>query len=358
MTSPQRRAGALSGGRLFAGALTLVLLLSALWWLPKWEMGRHDELTLKERIELEDKFRATLAQIFAGAFVLGGLYFSWRTLVQNAEAQVTDRYYKAVEQLGKAGDENMAIRIGGIYALERIARDSPRDHWTVMEVLCAYVRMHAPAVDCDKVPAERAIDAKVLKMGGLQVRPGPPPADIQTILTVLGRRDVSHESPQNRLDLRATDLRGARLGGANLQRAQLDDAHLEYAQLQGARLDRASLAKTHFEVADLSGASLQRAYLLDVYLEGADLSDVSFRGADLTYAHLQRARLVSMDVQGASLAGANLTDADLGGWLHVTAEQVAEAVVQLDPEDKQLTALEDLDEGLDVIVSRLTASTP
>jgi hypothetical protein len=35
------------------------------------------------------------------------------------------------------------VRIGGIYALERIARDSAIDHPTVMEVLAAFIREHS-----------------------------------------------------------------------------------------------------------------------------------------------------------------------------------------------------------------------
>jgi hypothetical protein len=48
------------------------------------------------------------------------------------QGQVTDRYTKAIEQLGS---DKLEVRIGGIYALERIAHDSPRDHPTIMEVL-------------------------------------------------------------------------------------------------------------------------------------------------------------------------------------------------------------------------------
>jgi hypothetical protein len=50
---------------------------------------------------------------------------------------VTDRYTKAIEQ---HGSDKLDVRIGSIYALERIARDSARDHPTVMEVLTAFIR--------------------------------------------------------------------------------------------------------------------------------------------------------------------------------------------------------------------------
>ena len=39
--------------------------------------------------------------------------------------------------------DNLDVRIGGIYALERIARDSARDHSTIMEVLAAFIREHS-----------------------------------------------------------------------------------------------------------------------------------------------------------------------------------------------------------------------
>lgn len=33
--------------------------------------------------------------------------------------------------------------LSGIYALERIAQDSKKDHWPIMEILTAYVRENA-----------------------------------------------------------------------------------------------------------------------------------------------------------------------------------------------------------------------
>lgn len=57
------------------------------------------------------------------------------------QGHITDRFTAAVEQLGS---NNMAVRLGAIYALERISRDSRRGHWTIMETLTAYVREHVP----------------------------------------------------------------------------------------------------------------------------------------------------------------------------------------------------------------------
>lgn len=74
--------------------------------------------------------------------------FTWATVRQagaeqhlTRDGQVTDRYTAAVANLG---DDNEEVRLGGLYALQRIAQDSPRDAPTVVQVISAYVRTHAP----------------------------------------------------------------------------------------------------------------------------------------------------------------------------------------------------------------------
>jgi hypothetical protein len=89
----------------------------------------------------------TLAQILAGTALLSGLYFTWRTLQVNREGQITERFTRAIDQLGATDDDGnklFEIRLGGIYALERIARESKEDYWPIMEILTAYVRQNAP----------------------------------------------------------------------------------------------------------------------------------------------------------------------------------------------------------------------
>jgi hypothetical protein len=64
---------------------------------------------------------------------------------------VTDRYIKAI---GLLASEKPDERLGGIYALERLMADSPRDQPTIVEVLAAFVRRtsHAP----ERTPATSA----------------------------------------------------------------------------------------------------------------------------------------------------------------------------------------------------------
>jgi hypothetical protein len=60
------------------------------------------------------------------------------TELDAAEKRVTELYTKAVEQLGSA---QAPVRLGGLYALERVAQNNPDQRQTIVNVLCAYLRM-------------------------------------------------------------------------------------------------------------------------------------------------------------------------------------------------------------------------
>ncbi|MGW6933219.1 pentapeptide repeat-containing protein [Lentzea sp. NPDC054927] len=59
----------------------------------------------------------------------------------NADAEarrITELYSKAVQQLG---DAKVPVRLGGLYALERLGQQEPETRRTIVNVLCAYLRM-------------------------------------------------------------------------------------------------------------------------------------------------------------------------------------------------------------------------
>ena len=130
------------GEHLLAVAIVVggCLVVLALIWLPKWQAARP-ELTPQARFEVENDARKTLAEIVGGAALLMGLYFTWSSLEVSREGQVTERFTKAIDQLGNK--DSLAVRVGGVYALERIARDSERDHGPIVEILTAFVRENA-----------------------------------------------------------------------------------------------------------------------------------------------------------------------------------------------------------------------
>ena len=161
------------------------------------------------------KQEVTIVKIITGLLVLVGMYWTSRRVLAAEktvgvveEGQITERFTRAIAQLG---DDNLAFRLGGIYALERIAKDSEKDHSPIMEILTAYVRERAP------------------RQEGIGKAAKTPPTDIQAALTVIGRRETTGENRSTApLDLRATQLAGADLTGAPLRGVKLAGACLLY----------------------------------------------------------------------------------------------------------------------------------
>ena len=323
--------------------------------------------------------------------LIGAPFVIWRSIVAQKtvevqeQGQITDRINKAVEGLGaekvvkRDGKEftqpNLEVRIGAIYALERIAQDSDRDHVQIMEILCAYIRQNAPAPEADDWPVlemkkgegdgpleadwgerlEAFREAQNLAKAKLKLR-----EDIQVALTVIGRRSDKQrrleagrgveaefvfdrpcpdydgqegghdpdalaeykarltgwrrhlEGYQGyRLDLRQTNLRGADLSRLNLAGARLEDSHLEGADLSWAKMQGADLRGAKMQGADLRGAKMQGADLSGAKMQGADLRGAKMQGADLRGAKMQGADLRGAKMQGADLSGAEMQGAVL-----------------------------------------------
>ena len=313
------------------------------------------------------------------AAVIGVPFIVWRSIVAQKtvnvteQGHITDRINTAVQGLGAekvvklpGEDEktvpNLEVRIGAIYALERIAQDSDRDHVQIMEILCAYIRQNAPAPAEDDWPElemrESEDDGPLEedwddRLEAFRTKQEEVKAtltcrtDIQTALTVIGRRSAEqrqieagarrgekstfpfdtpypeYDEPEGdhhpgrveaykaELQNRKWTLRGyARyrldLRNTNLQGADLSGLELRGAKLDGARLQGANLRQARLQGADLRWARLQGADLRDARLQGADLGRARVQGADLEAAWLQGAELWQAGLQGAVLRTARL----------------------------------------------------
>jgi hypothetical protein len=199
-------------------ATSAVLVILALWLLPKLQVAPLRGIKgigPKDVFKAENDARTSVAQMLGGVAVLVGLYFAWTNIVEAKEGHITDRFTKAIDQLGainQDGKIKLEVRLGGIYALERIARDSERDYSPIIEILTAYVREHAV-----HIPDESSEVKSLTK-------------DIQAILTVVGRRSRTYRKGEDQpLDLHKVHLSGADVGGADLSGANLSAADLNYS---------------------------------------------------------------------------------------------------------------------------------
>jgi uncharacterized protein YjbI with pentapeptide repeats len=303
----------------------------------------------------KDNFNALRNALFILAALIGVPFFLWRTGIAQSQASTSrDRAYtelftKAIEQLGaekpkkedvldKKGNlakdnagqplmreiyvPNIEVRIGAIYALERIMNDSRKDAPAIVDTLAAYVRENCgepQEFECEIPQAEnftttgewlKAIDEYVgdpltPKNGTLVARahalrdfPHVSRIDIKTALTVIGRRPDWMKAEEDTKQRPKPDLQKVNLQGWDLSTFNLDFFNLNGAQMQGV---------------DLRGAKMQGADLYNVEMQGANLSKAKMNRANMNVTELQGAFMSNVELQGAELSGTEMQASDISG---------------------------------------------
>lgn len=298
-----------------------LLLGGALLWLAVWRLPPvlypplappegSGQVTVEQetdRLRLQNEARGTLLDALGGGVLLLGAVFTLLQLRATREGQITDRYTKAVDQLG---NKELAASLGGIYALQRIARDSKGDRIAIAEVLCAYARSVERKSRTEKDLGSHTLDKRA--------------PDVQAALTILAkwRRRVGGE-------LKWRDLHGGDFQDARLEDAYLPDAYFYDAQLQRAKLERATLTQANFF----------RSHLQNANLRGADLT-----GADLRRSDLRDADLTDANLNGAMLQNAKADEHTIWpeSWRNPTARQEAGIVeVEHSPESTSADSRDD-----------------
>ncbi len=277
------------------------------------------------------------------------------------QSLLNERYQQGAEMLGSSV---LSVRLGGIYALERLAQEYPYEyHIQIMKLLCAFARHPTRDEDFEKKLAERNANPRM---------PSSLREDVQATIDAIGSRDetrVEIETSQDfKLNLIGADLSYARIGDANLSGAMLHYANLSYtnifstdlsnAYLRGTVMKRAdisdtdftgarasnvdlsgakvfqhnkplfdldyanlspaqpsdrTLLPTHLFDADLSGKSIQRANLHSVIITNSDLSDTHFLDSKLPGAEIIQSNLSGARILRTDMSRATLRDTDLSG---------------------------------------------
>ena len=228
--------------------------------------------------------------LFLGTVGLLGLYVNYhRTRVferqlktqreQLKDQRDSDRrrdqqqlYATNVQHLGSSSE---SVRIGAIYGLERLAKESidSDEPWAskVARILCAHIRITTTREGYLE-REEAKSSQKLTRLSNIF-----PANEITIILEVLTKGD------DNPFDSTEFDLKGV-----HLRNVIIENANLMGSQLLGSNLNGAL-----FDVADLSGA----------ILNGADLSDADLLNVNLTGAYLKNVKLTGTQLREAKLEG-------------------------------------------------------
>ncbi|MEM9032308.1 MAG: pentapeptide repeat-containing protein [Pseudomonadota bacterium] len=205
-------------------------------------------------------------------------------------------------------DEGLELRLGAIYALERIARESRKDHWPIMEVLCAFIRsnpvkaIEVPEINDHLVGGDLQSALDKLR-DAVEALPSPA-LDIQAAMDVIGRRTYTQieweeKNRANELD-RSLNLSEANLQKINASRGRFEHANFNGADCQGADFSESRCQGASFEDARCRGASFE-----DARCQGASFEDARCQGARFVSASCQDAFFVNARFQGASFVAAS-----------------------------------------------------
>jgi uncharacterized protein YjbI with pentapeptide repeats len=278
-------------------AASTILAAVSILWIPKLQIMRVKFHSNLERFNAENEARKSVATLVGGLAIFGSFYTAQRQLGVQQQAQFTDRYTKAIEEIAASddsGNPKLAVRVGGLYVLEQIMNSSEAQHASILEVLCAYIRDNSLQ--------------KILKPDD------GPRADTRVALTILGRRDRD-------LEQSAEHKKGWRLLTAFFtEREFLNAFTVEFVRprldLSGSDLANSELSHLVLAGADFSGAKLSNCKALF-----SDFNHANFNNADLSDC------VIASTIDDASFAGANLEGAIVAG--KVSRAKFADANLRL-----------------------------
>jgi pentapeptide repeat protein len=188
------------------------------------------------------------------------------------ERRITELYAKAADQLGS---DRAPVRLAGMYSLERLAQNNPALRQTVVNVLCAYLRMPY------ELAVGREVESSFDRQQELQVRltaqrvlsahlgPGHPRKVVVDRFSMESDSDLS----RNFWDGVSVDLTGATLVNFEFRNARVGDAYFA---------DVSFVGDTLFSGVRVSGvASFERSTFSGIaeFSASSFLGQVTFAGA-------------------------------------------------------------------------------
>lgn len=174
-------------GIAFLGSMTIYSAWFLIVELPYRDVPLAIDEDQKRRLDLINSNRENILKVIqtiAGLGFIATAFIAWQNFRLTEDKNISERFSKAVEMLSS---DNLNMRLGGIYSLERIAKDLKEDHAVVMEILAAFIRDKAVKRDAEKAEASdntsttQESENTTFNVGGRTAQ------DIQSALIVIGR---------------------------------------------------------------------------------------------------------------------------------------------------------------------------
>lgn len=193
----------------------------------------------------------------------------WSTEYDSAARRITELYTKAADQLGS---DKAPVRLAGLYSLERLAQDNPGQRQSIVNLICAYLRMpYKLPLDSNQgdAPSEAhlfdpAVQEKQVRLAAQEV--------LHRHLTIPKAQLRSYRDFWESVDL---NLSGATLIDINFSYCEMNDGIFDKAEFFGD----SSFFRTIFgESASFEGATFHgKVAFGGVEFEAAEFSEAVFR---------------------------------------------------------------------------------
>ncbi|MGW9557012.1 pentapeptide repeat-containing protein [Nocardiopsis sp. NPDC055551] len=218
------------------------------------------------------------------------------------ERRATEIYSKAIDQLG---DENLTVRLGGVYALERLGREHKVSRKTIVNVLCSYLRSNTTVTVGPESPEDDEKSKEIFSSKEIEVKKA-----VQSVLLGALKR-------HNAMDVQESEKISWGDIYLDLQGAQLHDFRVpHHVRLAGNFMGAKFYGPTSMKFVSLTNAIFDEArFKGECSIHGAELAGgVSFRGSVFEGVFdAPKATVKSADFFGAKFL--SLTKFD-GSWFY------------------------------------------
>lgn len=198
-------------------------------------------------------------------------------------------------KVAENSEPNLEVRIGAIYALERIAQDSVRDAISIIKILSAYVRENC---------AERKIrsaEETSENLSGLLDKVRYLRTDVSAALEVTLKLTASSAQPENL-------KKAAGFRGSVFRRLMLGSLNFSNCDLRLCDFGGAFLLDNDFEGAVFTGSSFDGSFLTGSNVKGCIFGQTSFdKATDLANSNFQGALFYSCDLSETNITQEQLS---------------------------------------------------
>lgn len=301
-------------GRLMVAVIAVLASIVAMGLVPAVlvpEPTNAQAMTQAEVLRARNEWRDTIVKGFGAFFiVITAVYTSRQIRIAHEqkniaqEGEATNRFIKAIEHLNS---EHTSARLGAVFALERIAKESEREHWNIVRILTAFLREYSShAYDHPayvRLHEHRRLH-ETMSANELIKR---------VIINFLVERDVSQDEEGRAIVLPDVDLSFQNVSMLKAPKSRLDRALLLESRLSGVDLRQATLNQANLSGAMGDGADLSEVTAVGASFVGVRFRDVNLHGANLRNANFRDAVLIGCNFDGADLTGAVFSGANVTG---------------------------------------------